>query len=98
MPKLDEIDSRIQSLLDQIKEIDLSPVFGRDFENEDVYLDGREFVDCNFKNCRLFCYIGHWQVSGKYHVDGCEFRFDYPARVVWDTTLKTKPQPHSNQQ
>ena len=60
MAKLDEIDNRIQDLLDQIKNMDLAPVFGRNFENEDVYLDGREFVDCSFKNCRLFSHIGHW--------------------------------------
>ena len=96
MPKIDEIDSRIQDLLAQIKKMDLAPVFGRNFENEDVYLDGREFVDCNFKNCRLFCYIGHWQACGKYHVEGCEFCFEYPARVVWDTTLKLNSQQHSS--
>lgn len=96
MPKLDEIDSRIQDLLAQIKKIDLAPVFGRNFENEDVYLDGREFVDCNFKNCRLFSHIGHWQVSGKYRLEGCGFHFQYPASVVWDTTVKLSNQQHSS--
>jgi hypothetical protein len=96
MPKLDEIDSRIQDLLTQIKKIDLSPVFGRDFENKDIYLDGREFVDCSFENCRLYSNIGHWQVSGKYQLQDCVFEFGYPARVVWDTTLKTKPLQNSN--
>jgi len=95
MPKLDELDSRIQDLLAQIKKIDLAPVFGRNFENEDVYLDGREFVDCNFKNCRLFSHIGHWQVCGKYHLEDCAFQFEYPARVVWDTTVKLNSQPRS---
>ena len=97
MMKLDELDSRIGDSLAQIKNMDLAPVFGRNFENEDVYLDGREFVDCNFKNCRLFSHIGHWQVSGKYHLEDCVFHFEYPARVVWDTTVKLDRQSHSRQ-
>lgn len=97
MAKPNEIDSRIQDLLAQIKNMDLAPVFGRNFENEDVYLDGREFVDCNFKNCRLFCCIGHWQASGKYQLEHCVFHFEYPARVVWDTTEKLNRQSHSSE-
>ena len=96
MAKLDEIDNRIQDLLDQIKNMDLAPVFGRNFENEDVYLDGREFVDCNFKNCRLFSHLGHWRLSGKYHLEGCGFHFLYPASVVWDTTVKLNRQKQNS--
>jgi hypothetical protein len=94
--KLDKPDRRIQDLLAEIEKMDLVPVFGQNFENQDIYLDGREFVDCNFKNCRLFSHIGHWRVSGKYHLEGCGFHFQYPASVVWDTTVKLSNQPHSS--
>jgi hypothetical protein len=96
MAEFNELNEQIQDLLTQIKKIDLTPVFGRDFKNEDVYLDGREFVDCNFNNCRLFCYIGHWRVLGKYNVKDCEFRFEYPAGVVWDTVRKLDSQQHDS--
>jgi hypothetical protein len=96
MMKLDKPDRRIQDLLAEIEKMDLAPVFGQNFENKDIYLDGREFVDCNFKNCRLFSHIGHWRISGRYHLEGCGFHFQYPASVVWDTTVKLGNQPHSS--
>ena len=86
--QLDKPDRRIGDLLTEIEKMDLDPVLDQNFVDQDIYLDGREFVNCNFKNCRLFCHIGHWRVSGEYHVEGCGFHFKYPASVVWDTTIK----------
>ena len=95
MMNLDKPDGRIQDLLAEIEKMDLVPVFGQSFESADIYLDGREFVDCNFRNCRLFSHIGHWRISGKYHLEGCGFHFRYPASVVWDTTVKVGREPPS---
>lgn len=86
--ELDKPDGRIQDLLVEIEKMDLGPVFGKNFEDEDIYLDGREFVDCSFKKCRLFSHLGHWRISGKTNLVDCNFRFQYPASVVWDTTVK----------
>lgn len=97
MMTLDKPDRRIQDLLAEIEKMDLAPVFGQDFENQDIYLDGREFVDCTFKRCRLFSHIGHWRISGKYHLESCGFHFQYPASVVWDTTVKVNRQEPGSQ-
>lgn len=93
--KLDKPDRRIQDLMAEIERMDLVAVFGQVFEDQDIYLDGREFVDCRFKDCRLFSHIGHWRISGKVHLEGCGFHFQYPASVVWDTTVKLGQQPPS---
>jgi len=95
--QLDKPDRRIQDLLEEIKKIDLDKVFGKNFKNQDIYLDGREFVDCNFKKCRLFCHIGHWRISGKSNLKDCHFQFEYPAGVVWDTTVKMSRKSDSGQ-
>jgi hypothetical protein len=95
--KLDKPDRRIQDLLSEIERMDLVGVFGQNFENEDIYLDGREFVDCSFKDCRLFCHVGHWRISGKYDLDRCGFHFQYPASTVWDTTVKLNRQSDGSQ-
>lgn len=81
-------DTRIQDLLAEIEKMDLAPVLDQSFEDQDIYLDGREFVNCSFRHCRLFSHIGHWRISGAYHLEDCGFHFQYPASVVWDTTVK----------
>lgn len=95
--KLDKPNRRIQDLLAEIEKVDLVPVFSQNFVDQDIYLDGRDFVDCNSKNCRLFAHLGHLRFSGKCNFDGSGFHFQYPASVVWDITVKTKSQPHSSQ-
>ena len=97
MMDLGKRDRRIEDLLAEIEKMDLVPIFGQNFENQDIYLDGREFIDCNFRHCRLFSHIGHWRISGKYHLEGCGFHFRYPASVVWDTTVKLDRQSRSGQ-
>lgn len=86
--KLDKPDRRVQDLLAEIEKMDLVPVFNKNFVEQDIYLDGRDFVDCNFKNCRLFAHFGHWRFSGKCNVEGGGFHFQYPAVVVWGTYVK----------
>jgi len=95
--QLDKPDRRIQDLLAEIERMDLVPVLGQSFEDQDIYLDGREFVDCNFKHCRLFSHLGHWRFSGKYKLERCGFHFQYPASVVWDTTVKLSRQSDVSQ-
>jgi hypothetical protein len=73
---------------------------GRTFVDEDVYLDGREFVDCSFIRCRMFVKLGHFRfvVTGKTHQEMgyCEYRFLPPSDEVRDTImmlLSQKDQP-----
>lgn len=90
--ELDKPDRRIQNLLVEIEKMDLVHVFGQSFEDQDIYLDGREFVDCNFKHCRFFVRVGHWRISGKFHLEGCGFDFKYPSSVVRDTLVTLNSQ------
>ena len=88
MAELSEPNEQIQELLKALEKIDLVSVVGQNFKNQDIYLDGREFVDCKFKNCRLITHLGHCRLSGHYVIKDCKFDFMYPASTVWATTLK----------
>jgi len=88
MIDLAEPNEEIQELLKALEKISFMSVLGWEFKDQDVYLDGKEFVDCKFKNCRLVSHLGHWRIKGKCPMDDCHFDFQYPAGVIWDTTLK----------
>jgi len=82
-------NEQIQELLKALDKISLMSVIGWEFKDQDVYLDGKEFVQCNFKNCRLISHLGHWQIL----IDSCvikdsTFDFMYPASTIWKTTLQ----------
>ena len=88
MAELSEPNEQIQELLKALKKIDLVSVVGQNFKNQDIYLDGREFIDCNFTDCRLITHLGHWRI-----LEGCVFKnftfdFMYPASTVRAVTLK----------
>jgi hypothetical protein len=84
-------DSRIPPILTSIEKLKLEVIKNQVFLDQDVYLDGREFVDCSFKRCRMFVKLGNFliTVTGKTHQEMgyCEFVFLPPASAVRDTIM-----------
>ena len=54
MPDISKPDVRIQNIMTEIEKLKLEKISNKTFVDQDIYLDGREFTDCVFKNCRLF--------------------------------------------
>ena len=76
-------DIRIQNITSETEKIKLERIADRDFVETDVYLDGREFVNCIFKNCRLFIKLGVFRITGpRIHLEHCEFVALPPAAGV----------------
>jgi hypothetical protein len=72
----------IQSIVTEIEKIKLEIIKDKTFVDTDIYLDGRSFVDCIFKNCRMFIKLGCFNIIGRIHLEGCEFIALPPAAGV----------------
>ena len=71
-------DTRVQNIMTEIEKLKLEEITNKTFVDQDIYLDGRAFADCVFKNCRLFV-----KITGKrIHLDNIEFIASYPALGV----------------
>ena len=76
-------DIRIHSILADIEKLQLEPITNKTFVDTVVYLDGRDFIDCIFRNCRLFVKLGCFTIRGRrLHLEGCEFITDPPAKNI----------------
>jgi hypothetical protein len=74
-------DYRIQGILTDIEKAALEQVKDEEFVEQDVYLDGREFQGCTFRNCRIFAKLGHFVIRGSL-LKHCSFEFGGPAKGV----------------
>jgi hypothetical protein len=54
-------------------------ITGRIFADQEVRLDGREFVGCNFRNCKLIYGGGLPFLLGGNEISDCNFEFVGPA-------------------
>jgi len=75
-------DPKINDVLIAIEQLDLDVVQGRQFKNETVYLDGREFRDCSFESCKIFIKLGVFRLTGSVKMIGSTFVMDGPANAV----------------
>jgi hypothetical protein len=64
---------------------ELETVTGRDFAGEEVQLDGREFVDCTFRNCALTYAGGTPFILGSPNLQGCTLEFVGAAQNTLNT-------------
>ena len=76
-------DIRIQSILTDIEKLKLERIDNKTFVNTDIYLDGRAFINCVFKDCRFFVKLGCFQIGGKrLHLENIEFITSHPAQGI----------------
>jgi len=75
-------DPRILQVVTKLETLNLVLVQRRHFADEAVYMDGREFKDCEFRGCRLLVKTGRFRITGNVHMSECTFEIDGPARGV----------------
>lgn len=63
----------------------LKVVRGLKFADEQVRLDGIEFVDCDLRNCELVYSGGPPFIFGNTPVEGCQIVFEGAAQNTLDT-------------
>lgn len=77
-----EPDERVAKLLTTIGQVDLEVVEDQHFRDQDVYLDGRDFRNCSFVNCRIFVRLGHFQIENLRVLANNAFMMEGPAGTV----------------
>lgn len=73
-------DGRVTEILGLIQGLSRTRFEGEVFEDQDVFLDGRDFINCTFRRCRLHIFIGLFSFTGSQTFDGgLEVRLGGPA-------------------
>lgn len=72
-------DPRITALREQLETVELIAVISQTFSGQDVFVDGRRFVECQFIGCRLISGTGRFDVSGDHLIGGTSFTLVGPA-------------------
>jgi len=76
-------DKRIQPIIAELEKIELELIENRTFADQDIYLDGREFISCIFKNCTMHVKLGHFSIRGTNTVlVNCDFKYYPPAESI----------------
>ena len=52
-------DPRLATALGALHQVELEAIEDREFHERDVYADGRAFVRCRFRGCRIIIELGH---------------------------------------
>lgn len=75
-------EPRIGQLLAALQEWEFDTADGVDFVEQDVYLDGREFVNCSFRNCRIYITLGYFRLINPRAFVDCSFYLAGPAEIM----------------
>jgi hypothetical protein len=87
-------DIGILAIMADIEKLKPEKIENENFTGVDVYLDGREFINCTFKDCRLITNLGCYTIRGeKILLGGCTFHFLPPAQIILSTLNKLSDQP-----
>lgn len=96
---LGEPDPRVAELFKTTDAVlfDLKVVEGIVVENQEVWLDGRSFVRCTFRNCTIHLRLGLFSVDVATRFEGdTSYTFAGPAEVfrsVLPAILRLPPRP-----
>ncbi|CAN5802670.1 hypothetical protein BH20CHL5_BH20CHL5_05310 [soil metagenome] len=63
MTDLTKPDERVLRSMNEVSSMALVLVEGQEFENQTVYLDGRNFEHCTFRDCKLVVLIGRFTLE-----------------------------------
>jgi hypothetical protein len=72
-------DPRIAALVAAVEDVPLARYEDVTFENENIWLDGGEYVRCRFINCRITVELGRFLVDDTLFDSACRFRGGAPA-------------------
>ena len=72
---------QVSEILTEIEKVVLEVVQDRQFRDEPVYMDGREFQGCTFTECRLFIKLGFFVATDCNFVSS-QFQMSGPANSL----------------
>ncbi len=75
-------DPRIDAVLAAMQDWEFDVAQDVEFADQDVYLDGREFVNCSFRNCRIFITMGYFRMLNPRAFVDCNFLLAGPADIM----------------
>ena len=75
-------EARISAVLGALQDWEFETASGMEFENQDVYLDGREFVECSFRSCRIYITLGYFRMINPRALVDCQFFLAGPAEIM----------------
>jgi hypothetical protein len=75
-------EARINAVLASLQDWEFGTAEGIEFEDQDVYLDGREFIDCSFRNCRVYITLGYFRMINPRALVDCQFFLAGPAEIM----------------
>lgn len=75
-------EPRINAVLAALQDWEFETAHGIEFENQDVYLDGREFIDCSFRNCRIYITLAYFRMINPRALVDCQFFLAGPAEIM----------------
>jgi hypothetical protein len=75
-------EPRIDRILAGLQQWQFETAQGIDFTDQDVYLDGREFVDCSFRGCRVYITLGYFRMINPRAFVDCRFYLAGPAEIM----------------
>jgi hypothetical protein len=73
---------RINAVLASLQDWEFGTAQGIEFEDQDVYLDGREFIDCSFRSCRIYITLGYFRMINPRALVDCQFFLAGPAEIM----------------
>ena len=75
-------EPRMNSVLAALQDWEFETATGLEFDGQDVHLDGREFIDCAFRNCRIYITLGYFRMINPRAFVDCQFLLAGPADIV----------------
>lgn len=75
-------ERRISAVLAALQDWEFETATGIEFEGQDVHLDGREFIDCSFRRCRIYVTLGYFRMINPRAFVDCQFLLAGPAEIM----------------
>lgn len=75
-------EPRINQLLTALQQWEFDTAQGIEFEDQDVYMDGREFIDCSFRRCNVYITLGYFRMTNPRAFVDCRFYLAGPAEIM----------------
>ncbi len=75
-------EPRINAVLASLQDWEFETAQGIEFVGKDVYLDGREFIDCSFRDCRMYITLGYFRMINPRSFVDCQFFLAGPAEIM----------------
>jgi hypothetical protein len=83
-------DIRVEEAMVRLREQGLTQHVRETFRDQDVYVDGREFVECRFERCRMIVTLGWFKFEGNQTLIDCPWHTASFVRTAVATLEQVK--------